>query len=176
MADRASDVPTGAPDEAYPDDGRDAPESDREQAETARAATSSTSRSSAPRTSPSRTGAESRRAPASPSPLFPRASILALVGGSHSDISGFAVGQTVASALVLTLLAWKKQSIAFRVGSRALRADSVLTAAAALLAAITLAGLLLNDTLGWWWADPVVALAIAAFLLREGYGIFHLSD
>lgn len=31
-----------------------------------------------------------------------------------------------------------------------------------------LAGLLVNGLLGWWWADPVAALVIAAVALREG--------
>jgi divalent metal cation (Fe/Co/Zn/Cd) transporter len=33
---------------------------------------------------------------------------------------------------------------------------------------VLLAGLLLNATLGWWWADPVVALAIACVAAKEG--------
>jgi hypothetical protein len=36
------------------------------------------------------------------------------------------------------------------------------------LSAILLAGLLLNATLGWSWADPVAALVIAAVAVREG--------
>ncbi|MFI6842257.1 hypothetical protein [Nonomuraea africana] len=31
-----------------------------------------------------------------------------------------------------------------------------------------LAGLVLNALLGWWWADPIAALAIAAVAVREG--------
>ncbi|MEU4564626.1 hypothetical protein AB0F72_40110 [Actinoplanes sp. NPDC023936] len=34
--------------------------------------------------------------------------------------------------------------------------------------AIVLIGLLLNATLGWWWADPVAALVIAVVAVREG--------
>jgi divalent metal cation (Fe/Co/Zn/Cd) transporter len=30
-----------------------------------------------------------------------------------------------------------------------------------------LAGLLANALAGWWWADPLVALAIGGFALRE---------
>jgi divalent metal cation (Fe/Co/Zn/Cd) transporter len=49
-----------------------------------------------------------------------------------------------------------------------LRADGVLSAAGAILAAATLAGLALSEGLDWWWADSTAALAIAAVLLREG--------
>ena len=31
-----------------------------------------------------------------------------------------------------------------------------------------LAGLILNSTLGWWWADAAAALAIAGIAVREG--------
>jgi divalent metal cation (Fe/Co/Zn/Cd) transporter len=31
-----------------------------------------------------------------------------------------------------------------------------------------LAGLILNASLGWWWADPLAALAIVPLAVREG--------
>ena len=40
--------------------------------------------------------------------------------------------------------------------------------AAALSCAAVLAGLVLNAALGWWWADPVVALGLAVVAVREG--------
>jgi len=33
---------------------------------------------------------------------------------------------------------------------------------------VLLVGLVLNSTLGWSWADPVAALVIAGFAVREG--------
>ena len=38
----------------------------------------------------------------------------------------------------------------------------------ACLSAILLAGLVLSATLGWWWADPIAALAIAALAANDG--------
>jgi len=38
----------------------------------------------------------------------------------------------------------------------------------AYLSAALLVGLGANAVLGWWWADPVTALAIAAVALHEG--------
>jgi divalent metal cation (Fe/Co/Zn/Cd) transporter len=53
-------------------------------------------------------------------------------------------------------------------GSAPLVADSTETMLCALLSLILLVGLLLNATVGWWWADPVAALAIAVLAFREG--------
>ena len=36
------------------------------------------------------------------------------------------------------------------------------------LSAVLLIGLVLNATVGWWWADPLAALVIAALALNEG--------
>jgi divalent metal cation (Fe/Co/Zn/Cd) transporter len=38
----------------------------------------------------------------------------------------------------------------------------------AYLSIALLTGLLLNALMGWWWADPAAALAIAALALNEG--------
>jgi divalent metal cation (Fe/Co/Zn/Cd) transporter len=37
-----------------------------------------------------------------------------------------------------------------------------------LSAATLLGGLALNALFGWWWADPIAALGIVYFLVREG--------
>lgn len=36
------------------------------------------------------------------------------------------------------------------------------------LSAVLLVGLVLNATLGWSWADPIAALAIAVIAVKEG--------
>ena len=38
----------------------------------------------------------------------------------------------------------------------------------AYLSIALLVGLLANAFVGWWWADPVAALVIAAVAVREG--------
>jgi divalent metal cation (Fe/Co/Zn/Cd) transporter len=40
----------------------------------------------------------------------------------------------------------------------------------AYLSAILLFGLILNATLGWWWADPVAALVMTPIIAKEGIG------
>jgi divalent metal cation (Fe/Co/Zn/Cd) transporter len=73
-----------------------------------------------------------------------------------------------ASVVVLPPLAIAKRRVASRLGSGALRADSLLTAAAGVLAAVGLTSLLLASLAHVWWADAIGALVIAALLAREG--------
>lgn len=96
---------------------------------------------------------------------------------SHSGPASTVVGDAlaIASLLVLPALAIKKRAIARGLDSRALRGDSVLTAAGAVLALVTLGALMLNSALGWWWADSVAALLIAALLGREGLASLFLA-
>jgi len=94
-------------------------------------------------------------------------SILSLAQHSAPESSTFGLVLAAASAVVLPFLAAAKVRVASRLGSKALRADGILTAAAGLLAVISLAAAAL-DGLGLWWADPVAALNIATFLFVEG--------
>lgn len=75
---------------------------------------------------------------------------------------------SVASLIIMPLLARAKRRVAARLDSAALAADSRQTDLCAFLSAILLGGLLLNATLGWWWADPVAALIMVPIILNEG--------
>jgi divalent metal cation (Fe/Co/Zn/Cd) transporter len=77
------------------------------------------------------------------------------------------------SLVVMPVLARKKRKLAAALGSRALAADSFQTSLCTWLSAILLAGLLLNATLGLWWADPVAALAMVPIITREGSEAFR---
>src|SRR3978361_738509 len=55
-----------------------------------------------------------------------------------------------------------------RPGRPAPRSESRQTMLCAYLSAGLLLGLGLNALLGWWWADPVTALGIAAVAIKEG--------
>ena len=91
----------------------------------------------------------------------------ALVAGDHPEPSTVGATLAVASLLVLPWLARLKLRVAAGLSSQALRGDGILTAAAAALATITLAALVVNSALDWWWADPLAALMIAAALAAE---------
>jgi cation diffusion facilitator family transporter len=78
------------------------------------------------------------------------------------------IALTILSLAIMPLLARAKLKTAASLGSEALRADAYETIACAWLSATTLAGLVLNAVFGWWWADPVAALALIPFIVREG--------
>lgn len=92
-----------------------------------------------------------------------------LVMQSRPEATSAGVALLLASALALPPLAIAKYRVASRLGSGALRADSILTAVAGLLAVISLVSLALSEALGLWWADAVAALIVAAIVLREGW-------
>ena len=93
--------------------------------------------------------------------------IRALIDGSHPEGSPFGVGLATISLLLLPWLGAMKLRVASKLASHALRGDGVLTLAAAVLAAVTLASILVNTTLEWWWADPLAAMVIACALATE---------
>lgn len=72
------------------------------------------------------------------------------------------------SLAVMPLLARAKRSVAARINSRAMQADSRQTDICAYLSAILLGGLILNALFGWWWADPVAALVMIPIIGKEG--------
>ena len=72
------------------------------------------------------------------------------------------------SLAVMPTLAWMKRRTGRQLNSRTLVADSAETYLCAWLSAILLVGLVLNATVGWWWADPLAALGIAYLAVREG--------
>jgi divalent metal cation (Fe/Co/Zn/Cd) transporter len=74
------------------------------------------------------------------------------------------------SAIVMPVLARAKRRVARGLSSRALEADAAQTSLCAYLSVIALAGVALNAALGWWWADPVAALAMVPIIVKEGLG------
>jgi divalent metal cation (Fe/Co/Zn/Cd) transporter len=91
-----------------------------------------------------------------------------LLTGDRPGESVVGIVLTALSLIVMPLLARAKLRVAASLGSQALRADAHETIVCALLSATTLVGLGLNAVLGWWWADPVAALAMVPLILREG--------
>ncbi len=89
---------------------------------------------------------------------------------SREAPSGSFIGIALAAAsvLVMPLLARAKRRVGIALGSRALTAEAAQTALCTYLSAILLVGLGLNAWLGWWWADPVAALAMVPIIAREG--------
>jgi divalent metal cation (Fe/Co/Zn/Cd) transporter len=92
-----------------------------------------------------------------------------LAARADPEASTASLALLLASAVVLPPLAVAKYRVARRLESGAFRADSILTAVAALLAVISLASLAASLALGLWWTDAVAALVVGAIVLREGW-------
>jgi len=93
--------------------------------------------------------------------------VTTLVGGEHPQPSPVGVGLAALSLGVMWWLARAKRRTAIALGSLAMQADAFQTTACWWLSLAVLAGVGLNTLFGLWWADPVAALVIPVFLLRE---------
>jgi divalent metal cation (Fe/Co/Zn/Cd) transporter len=91
-----------------------------------------------------------------------------LVVGAHARQSEVGIVLAAVSLVAMVALAGAKRRTGERLGSPTLVADSAETLLCAYLSVILLAGLVLNATSGWWWADPLAAIGIAFLALREG--------
>jgi divalent metal cation (Fe/Co/Zn/Cd) transporter len=100
-------------------------------------------------------------------------SIVGLATRAHPERSPSGIGLTVAALLVMPLLGWRKRRVGTAMHNPLVLADAAETILCAALAATTLAGLVLFAAFGWWWADPVAALAVAYFAIREGREAWH---
>ena len=91
-----------------------------------------------------------------------------LVTRAEPEESPIGIAIAIGSLIVMPLLARAKRRVASALESGALRAEARQTELCTWLSAILLAGLLLNATVGWWWADPVAALAMVPLIGWEG--------
>lgn len=98
-----------------------------------------------------------------------------LVTGDRPSESVVGIVLMILSLIVMPLLARAKLRTARALDSRALRADAHETIVCAWLSLTTLLGLALNAALGWWWADPVAALAMVPLITREGLEAVRLG-
>ncbi len=94
--------------------------------------------------------------------------VLALYNRQRPEGSPLGIAVAVASVITMPLLARAKRRVAAQLTSRALTAEARQTQLCMYLSAVLLAGLILNATLGWWWADPVAALVMVPIMAWEG--------
>ncbi|HZP97203.1 MAG TPA: cation transporter [Candidatus Limnocylindria bacterium] len=94
--------------------------------------------------------------------------ILSLAGQERPEASPVGIAVTSLSIGVMWWLARTKLRTARSLGSRSLEADSFQTTACWWLSLIVLGGIGMNALFGWWWADPVAAVGMTFFLVREG--------
>jgi len=92
----------------------------------------------------------------------------ALATGSEPDASWVGIALAAVTAPTMPLLARAKRRVGRRLHSSATIKEASQTQLCAYMSIALLLGLGANAVLGWWWADPLSALAIAAIALREG--------
>ena len=97
----------------------------------------------------------------------------ALLGATSPEHSTVGIVLAAVSLAVMPGLSWFERRTGRELGSASAVADSKQTLICSYLSAALLAGLLLNSLLGWWWADPVAAVVIAGFAVREGWEAWH---
>ncbi|MFF3601848.1 cation transporter [Kitasatospora indigofera] len=94
--------------------------------------------------------------------------VLSLIGAVEPLHSPLGIVITAVSVVVMPVLSWVERRTGRELGSATAVADSKQTLLCTYLSAAVLLGLLLNATLGWGWVDPIAALVIAGFAVREG--------
>jgi divalent metal cation (Fe/Co/Zn/Cd) transporter len=88
--------------------------------------------------------------------------------GDRPEFSAVGVALTAVSLVVMFWLARTKRCVARELGSRAMEADAFQTTACWWLSLAALTGIGMNGALGWWWADPMAGVVIAALVVKEG--------
>ncbi|MFN2588521.1 MAG: cation transporter [Actinomycetota bacterium] len=102
--------------------------------------------------------------------------VLDLAATARPEDSAAGIVLAVVSLLVMPALARAKRRAARELDSRSLEGDSAQTMLCTYMSAALLGGLLANSLLGWWWADPVAGLAIAALAAKEARELWVTQD
>lgn len=95
-------------------------------------------------------------------------SLTALVTAERPEHSTIGIILTAISVAIMPFLSLAERRAGREIGSATAVADSKQTLICTYLSAAVLIGLVANSLLGWWWADAVAGLVIAAFAVREG--------
>lgn len=92
-----------------------------------------------------------------------------LITTSQPEESYLGIGIAALSLIVMPFVSRKEHALSHEIGSRSLEAESRETLMCTYLSAALLLGLGANALFGWWWADPIAALVIVGFLIKEGW-------
>jgi divalent metal cation (Fe/Co/Zn/Cd) transporter len=86
---------------------------------------------------------------------------------SHPGHSTLGIVWLALTAIVMLALAAGKRNTGERLDNAVLSTEARVTMIDAALASAVLVGVLLNAVAGWWWADPLSALVVLVYGLRE---------
>jgi len=102
--------------------------------------------------------------------------VFILAGGSEPRESLVGIGLAVASLIIMPALGLSKRNCARRLCVSALERESVETLVCSYLSITLVLGLVLNAAWGLWWADPIAALAMVPYVLKEGWEAWQGED
>jgi divalent metal cation (Fe/Co/Zn/Cd) transporter len=94
--------------------------------------------------------------------------VRSLAAGVHPGVSWVGIGLAAFTALTMPLLAVAKRRVGRELGSPVTVKEGSQSMICAYLSVGLLVGLSANALAGWWWADPLAALAIGFVAAREG--------
>jgi divalent metal cation (Fe/Co/Zn/Cd) transporter len=90
-----------------------------------------------------------------------------LAGGSHPGDSTLGIVWLAVTVALMSALAAGKRDTGTKLDNPVLLTEGRVTLIDGLLALAVLIGITLNAVAGWWWADPVSALLIVFYGMRE---------
>jgi divalent metal cation (Fe/Co/Zn/Cd) transporter len=99
-----------------------------------------------------------------------------LLTGTHPATSVGGIIWIAATFLAMLLLASGKRVTGRQLQNEVLLTEGRVTLVDAYLAGAVLLGLVLNALFGWWWADPLAALVIVYYGIREAMHALHESQ
>ncbi len=95
-------------------------------------------------------------------------SAIVLYAGFHPKTSSLGIIWLTLTVLAMLLLAHGKGQTGKALGNPVLQREARVTAIDGVLAGTVLMGIALNALFGLWWADPLAALVIVYYGVREG--------
>ncbi len=106
--------------------------------------------------------------------LHSGASLVGWLPEPEPSLAGIVI--VAASAVVMAVLYVSKMRIAVQMQSRSLRAEAMESLFCDIQDLTILIGIGFNALLAWWWADPVSALFLVPWLIKEGRENFAGHD
>ncbi len=100
-------------------------------------------------------------------------SVYGLITHSKPEGSIIGIGVSAAALLIMPYLAVTKRRISKRIDSAALAGDATNSITCATMAGTVLAGLVLNNLFGLWWAEYIAALVFLVWLIQETREVFE---
>jgi len=92
-----------------------------------------------------------------------------LVSGNPAGRSWVGIVLAGIDAVLMPILGQAKKRLGRRLGSPATSGAGTQNILCAYLSVAVLIGLVTNACLGWWWADPIVALVVALACMQAGW-------